>query len=234
MRVRGLFGIASYAFRMSSSSSILNSKDIAIPVLSKGVVLKEFTEQDASQLFKVIDRNREHLREWLFWVDATNSEENSLSFIMHSRKQREEGSALILGVFQEEKLAGTVSFVSIDKLKKKAELGYWLAHDFQGKGITTNACLALMEYGFNELSLSEIYAKSLVENSKSLNVFRTLKLFCSDEGEEEQYHRGIIRKLNVTKGTMTKENWDQLKSIYRFSDAYDSSKISITNQSGLR
>lgn len=220
MRVNGLFNIVNYAFRMNSHA-ILRSNDIMIPVLSKNVVLREFTKQDAPHLFKVIDSNRERLREWLCWVDATNSEENSLSFILNSRQQRQEETALILGIFQEERLCGAVSFVSIDKSKKIAELGYWVARDFQGKGITTSACLALIDYGFNKLSLNEIYAKTLVENVKSLNVFKTLRLFCSDEGEEEQYHRGVIRKLYVTKGAMTKEHWEQLKDKRRFTESYD-------------
>jgi len=46
-----------------------------------GFELRLLEERHAPALFKVVERERAQLREWLPWVDATRSEEDSLSFI---------------------------------------------------------------------------------------------------------------------------------------------------------
>ncbi len=40
----------------------------------------------SKELFTVVDANREHLREWMWWVDATSSEEDIKSFIKRTMK----------------------------------------------------------------------------------------------------------------------------------------------------
>jgi [ribosomal protein S5]-alanine N-acetyltransferase len=51
-----------------------------------------------------------------------------------------------------------------------AELGYWLAEPFWGKGIMTQAVKALSEYAFNELGFCRIYAEPYTTNPASARV----------------------------------------------------------------
>jgi len=51
-----------------------------------------------------------------------------------------------------------------------AELGYWLAEPFWGKGIMTNAVRALSEYAFGELGLHRIFAEPYTTNAASARV----------------------------------------------------------------
>lgn len=51
-----------------------------------------------------------------------------------------------------------------------AELGYWLAEPFWGKGIMTEAVKALSEYAFKELGLHRIFAEPYTNNSASARV----------------------------------------------------------------
>ena len=53
---------------------------------------------------------------------------------------------------------------------KKAEIGYWLASKYQGRGIVTKSVTALCQYAFSELNLQYIDLLVAVGNDKSSNV----------------------------------------------------------------
>ena len=48
-----------------------------------------------------------------------------------------------------------------------AELGYWLAEPFWGKGIMTSAVVEITDYGFAEFNLNRIYAEPYTPNLAS-------------------------------------------------------------------
>ncbi len=53
-----------------------------------------------------------------------------------------------------------------------AELGYWLAEPFWGKGIMTEAVNALSEYAFEELGFHRIFAEPYSTNTASVRVLQ--------------------------------------------------------------
>ncbi|WP_044102634.1 GNAT family N-acetyltransferase [Neolewinella persica] len=50
---------------------------------------------------------------------------------------------------------------------KRAELGYWLGEPFWGKGLTTEAAGAVIDFGFGKLGLRKITARHIVVNGAS-------------------------------------------------------------------
>jgi len=53
---------------------------------------------------------------------------------------------------------------------KNAELGYWLAEPFWGKGIMTKAVKAMIKYGFDAWDINRIFARPFGENIGSQKV----------------------------------------------------------------
>lgn len=53
---------------------------------------------------------------------------------------------------------------------KNAELGYWLAEPFWGKGIMTKAVKEIVEYGFKNFDLTRIFARPFGTNLGSQKV----------------------------------------------------------------
>lgn len=51
-----------------------------------------------------------------------------------------------------------------------AELGYWLAEPYWGKGIMTSAVVAVTDYGFLEFKLNRIYAEPYTSNPASARI----------------------------------------------------------------
>ena len=50
---------------------------------------------------------------------------------------------------------------------KNAELGYWLAEPFWGKGIVTDAIKQMVNYGFDNFDINRIYARPFGTNLAS-------------------------------------------------------------------
>jgi RimJ/RimL family protein N-acetyltransferase len=57
-----------------------------------------------------------------------------------------------------------------DIMCKNAELGYWLAEPFWGKGIMTEAVQQMVEYGFKHWDIDRIFARPFGSNTASQKV----------------------------------------------------------------
>jgi ribosomal-protein-alanine N-acetyltransferase len=53
---------------------------------------------------------------------------------------------------------------------KNAEMGYWLAEPFWGKGIVTEAIKRTLKYGFETFDINRIYARPFASNKGSQRV----------------------------------------------------------------
>ena len=67
--------------------------------------------------------------------------------------------------------SGSVGFVlRTDVERVSAEIGYWLAEPFWGRGITTEALIALTKYAIGTHGLTRIYALPFAWNVASCRV----------------------------------------------------------------
>ena len=90
----------------------------------------------------------------------------------------------------EQKLIGTIDFVSINSTHKFAEIGYVLSEAYWNNGITTEAAKKLIDFGFNELGLVRIQARCFEENIGSQKVME----------KSGMLFEGILRKSMFVKG----------------------------------
>jgi [ribosomal protein S5]-alanine N-acetyltransferase len=104
----------------------------------------------------------------------------------------EEGKIAPWGIhFKEDnKLIGTVDFVSWQPQHKTAEIGYALSVDYWGRGIATEAAKELIRFGMKEMDLVRIQAKSLVANIGSERVMEKAGM----------KFEGILRNFIFVKG----------------------------------
>ena len=68
------------------------------------------------------------------------------------------------------KLIGSICYWNISEEQSKAEIGYELMHDWQGKGIMKEALKVVIEYGFHGMDLQLIEAFPNPKNLKSLKL----------------------------------------------------------------
>ena len=135
--------------------------------VSNDIHLKLLGLIDAEELFKLTDSSRDYLREWLPWVDATKSVDDSKSFIQMAMNQYDSNNGFQAGIWFNDRLVGCIGFHAIDWANRKTSIGYWLGQGFQGHGIMTKATKALVGIAFGEYKLNRVQIEAAVENHKS-------------------------------------------------------------------
>jgi ribosomal-protein-serine acetyltransferase len=136
-------------------------------ILLPGVELRLVEERHAAALFAAVDRNRGYLREWMPWVDATRTADDILAFIRRSMEQFAANNGFSAAVWADGSIAGVIGLHKIDWLNRKAEMGYWLAREFQGRGIATAAARAVTGHALVELELNRMEIHCAVNNARS-------------------------------------------------------------------
>ena len=131
------------------------------------VELRLFEERHAEQFYALTEQNRAHLRAWLPWVDGTTSPEDTRAFIKGALQQFAHNNGFQAGIWVAGAPAGAIGFHYLDWTNRKTELGYWLGDAFQGRGVMTRACRALVDYAFDELDLQRVEIRCAVENMRS-------------------------------------------------------------------
>lgn len=137
-----------------------------IPVDAE-VELRILEMWDVDELFQLIDRNRVHLRQWLPWVDYETSVEDSRNFVQRSLQHYLDNESFSMGIRYQGRLAGVIGYHTINWTSRRVEIGYWLGSEFQGKGLMTKACSAMIDYAFAKLTLNRVEIHCATENLRS-------------------------------------------------------------------
>ena len=119
------------------------------------------------ELFRLIDTNRQHLREWLPWVDANASAAATAAFVSSSLRKADENQGFSAGIWFEGHLCGMVAHHRIDWTDRCTSLGYWLDASHAGKGIMTRSCRAVIAHAFTTLGLHRVVIRCATENHRS-------------------------------------------------------------------
>lgn len=141
--------------------------DIVHWPLDDDVALRLMQPRHASEVFCLVESSRVHLRTWLPWVDQQQRLEDTRIFIQDAIDQFVQGEAVHVGIWYRDVLAGVIGFHRIDPVHRIGEIGYWLGETYQGRGIMTRACRAMVVYGFAELDLKRIEIICVPENVRS-------------------------------------------------------------------
>lgn len=132
--------------------------------------LKQLEKSDSHELFSLVDNNRKYLREWLPWIDDTESVNDSEDFIILSNERYNGNKAFDLGIWYKNNLAGIIGIHEINWQKEETAIGYWIAEKYQGLGLITNSVKFIVQYSFNEIGLKKIYIRCATQNIKSRNI----------------------------------------------------------------
>jgi ribosomal-protein-serine acetyltransferase len=129
--------------------------------------LQLFQPHHALKLYQLVEENREHLREWLPWVDSMTSPYQFESIIPVWLTQFAENSGLNVGILYKGELVGSIGLHQIDWYNSMASIGYYLGRKAEGHGIITRSVHALLNYAFFLLGINRIEIRCGVKNKKS-------------------------------------------------------------------
>jgi ribosomal-protein-serine acetyltransferase len=177
--------------------------------IQEGVYVKVMEERHAPEIFAVVDRERAYLREWLPWVDLTTEVEHTLRFIKTSLQQFAANDGFSAGIWSGKEFIGGIGTHKIDWLNRRVEIGYWIAHGFQGRGIVTAACRTLIDHAFSEWTLNRVEIHCAPENKKSCAIPKRLGFVLEGLLREAQLLNGKYWDINVY--AMLARDREQLK-----------------------
>jgi RimJ/RimL family protein N-acetyltransferase len=102
------------------------------------------------------------------------------------------GSPLLLAIEVQGEAAGGIGIHPLsDVYRRTAEIGYWLAEPFWGRGIVTGAVRALVPVVFRETDLVRIQAGIFSDNRASMRVLEKAGF------TREAVHRHAVTKRGV-------------------------------------
>ncbi|NDC37033.1 MAG: N-acetyltransferase [Proteobacteria bacterium] len=128
-------------------------------LVTRRLALRRHTLDLAPLIFGVVDAERERLAAFLPWVPSMRSVEDERTFIKNSRRDWDEGRTFDYGIYDgnSNEFLGTIGIHTIRWDHDCAELGFWIARKFEGKGVVSEAVLAMEEelctVGFHRIEI---------------------------------------------------------------------------------
>lgn len=143
---------------------------------------------NAPGIFSLIDKDREHLRTWLPWVDSTTTADDTrknLTERIEGFNQKKQAS--FYGTLNGE-IVASAGFISLED--GVGEIGYWLLSNYSGRGLMASFVKKCVEYGFGELGLKKVVIKCAEGNSKSAAIPKRLGFIQNERIETKRIRNG--------------------------------------------
>jgi ribosomal-protein-serine acetyltransferase len=142
--------------------------------LDENITLRLLEEKHAEEVRSLLEQNRSHLKMELTWLTDNISVNDAREYIRAGLERFAANNGLRAGIWLQDTLTGVVSLHKVSWDDRKAELGYWLGASFQGQGLVTKACGALIRYSFSELELNRLELQCAIDNERSRKVAERL------------------------------------------------------------
>ena len=130
-------------------------------------IIREWEADDKNALVKYADNPKiaSNLRDVFPSPYTKNDAKEFLSIATASRPTTIFAIATI-----SEAIGGIGLTIGKDVYRLTAELGYWLAEAYWGKGIMTSAVTAITEIAFKQFGLNRVYAEPFMSNTASVRI----------------------------------------------------------------
>ncbi|MCT2536044.1 GNAT family N-acetyltransferase [Aquibacillus koreensis] len=162
----------------------------SLPTLeTERLILRKVTLQDVEDMYQY--GSNPEVSKYVTW-DTHQSLSDSKGFIEFIINQYEDMKIAPWGIEYKanSKFIGTVDFVWWEPKQQTAEIGYVIAKECWGKGLTTEAAKALIKFGFQKMDLVRIQARCSSENIGSQRVMEKAGMT----------YEGTMRKAMLIKG----------------------------------
>ncbi|MGI8813292.1 MAG: GNAT family N-acetyltransferase [Pyrinomonadaceae bacterium] len=135
--------------------------------IDENITLELPQTHHAEEIAAVVRKNLERLQLWMPWAVDDYSAESARFFAQNNLKVFSENGSFGLLIKFDGKLAGSIGFHDLDRVNRSANIGYWIAKEFEGRGIVTHCCRVLIDYLFELLDLNRVQINCNVENKRS-------------------------------------------------------------------
>jgi RimJ/RimL family protein N-acetyltransferase len=162
------------------------------------VVMRKHQVDLASMMFDSIEKDRERLRQFLPWVDHTNSVDDEFNYIKMTQEKWDQYELFDYGIFikDNDEYAGNIGVHSIAWEHERCELGYWIIKKFEGQGYMSDAVTTLENICFS-LGFHRIEIRCSSRNTRSASIPKKLGYLQEGFLREESIEMGVYRSTLV-------------------------------------
>lgn len=180
---------------------IVDPKDIRLD--TERFILRPISLDDAEEIHQHVKEY--DIARWMINLPHPYPEDGAIKYIGEATELMKKGLSYELPIRLKTtgELVGVMALLKVDRKNRNAELGYWIAKKYWGKGFATEAGSRILEFGFKILKLERIYAKYYPENKASSRVMEKMgmkyegtmrhEIFKNEKYFDMSYY-GIIRE----------------------------------------
>jgi len=180
--------------------------------VSDQVSLQLIERYHAEELFALVDANRNHLREWLAWVDGATEASTYQEIVIPAWLQQfADGNGFTCGIYLQDELVGTISLHEINRHLGQTSIGYYLGEKGLRKGIMTDVVRFVTNYCFETLGLNRVVIECATENVRSRRIPERLGF--TEEGvlRDAEKLYGTYHDLHVY--AMLRRDWTKTQEV---------------------
>lgn len=139
------------------------------------------------------------------------TEENGIAFINFACK---DNPIHIFAIDWNGEAIGGIGIHPMDDIfQKNAELGYWLAEPFWGKGIMGIAIQKILDFAFKTYDINRVFARPFGNNTNSQKLLEKTKFQLEGRFEKVIFKNGAYQDELVY--AIRREQWEeQMKKVY--------------------
>ena len=93
-----------------------------------------------------------------------------MQFIQLAQTWQFNGEGLALGIFlqKERRIIGTIGMHNWNQAQKRAQVGYWIAKEFEGRGLMHRSAERFIDFLFRKLGLNKVEMHIMPGNLRSM------------------------------------------------------------------
>ncbi|MDX1939445.1 MAG: GNAT family N-acetyltransferase [Saprospiraceae bacterium] len=162
----------------------------SFPILStERLTLRRILQSDVDDLF-VLRRDENIMRYIPRPLAASSEDVIKLIQVIDEGTDNNESINWAITLKKENKLIGTIGFVRMSKENHRAEVGYLLHADYQGKGIMQEALVRVINFGFYDIKLHSIEAVIDPANTASAKLLERNNFIKEAHFKENFFYEG--------------------------------------------
>lgn len=120
------------------------------------------------------------------------TKENAEDYVLSCANNNEERQICRAIIINNHAVGSVGIFLGADVYEKSAELGYWLAEEYWGKGIMTAAVKQICEEAFKKFAIFRIYAEPFAHNTGSRKVLEKAGFTLEGIMKQGVYKNGTV------------------------------------------
>lgn len=174
----------------------------------KRIILRDVTIKDAKSMAEnANDKLNFQYTESMPYPYSLEDAKKYIRICIKKQKEKPRKS-YSFGIFlkSEKKLIGMIDIFKVDRVHKKAGIGYWIGRKYRNQGLMSEAERVILDFAFNKLKLNKIKGEAITENKGSNGLFKKFGF----------RKIGILREELIKKGNKKDAySWELLKSNYK-------------------